>query len=368
MIILNKEKNNFCTITFIGFFNTITESCINPKISKLNKQLKRNLVFNCIMSSSEMSDSGTFEKRSNLDGSPNTKYVDVLDEDKPIANQKFACVSFISPDTVLKKKEMFFFSKFLQNYELSKGMEKYHQFLNFVSYKYSLSNEDLLEDFKEFAKDEIDTLKKSGLEDDYKNFLDTKEDDLQDEFNREYNFQTSVRGLKFRGAFPTQEEAEMRCKMLREVDPNHDVFVGPVGMWMPWDPDAYKTGRIEFMEDELNQLMHEKNKNQEVAKAQFDKRLKDTRNAAIQDNVEKATANNTTLTQDIDADGNLINIGKNTQVNSLAKNDVVSVADIRSELFEGDNIVTSMDTDKGLSQVLKSIETEDEDDRLKPMK
>ena len=339
-----------------------------PKIATFNKQLKRNVNNNCIMSSSEMSDSGSFEKRLNSDGSVNAKYVDVLDEDKPVANQKFVCVSFISPETILKKREMFFFSKFLKNYELSKGMEKYHQFLNFLSYKYSLSNEDLLEDFKEFAKEEIDTLKQSSLDDDYKNFMDAKEDELQDEFNREHNFQTSVRGLKIRGSFPTQEEAEMRCKMLREVDPNHDVFVGPVGMWMPWDPDAYKTGRIEYMEDELNQLMHEKNKNQEVAKTQFEKRLKDSRHAAIEENVKNATANNTTLTQDIDEDGNLINIGKNTQVNNLEKNNVVSVADIRSELFEGDNIVTSKDTDKGLSQVLKSIETEDEDDRLKPMK
>ena len=111
---------------------------------------------------------------------------------------------------------MFFFSKFLKNYELSKGMEKYHQFLNFLSYKYSLSNEDLLEDFKEFAKEEIDTLKQSTLDDDYKNFMDAKEDELQDEFNREHNFQTSVR-LKIRGSFPTQEEAEMRCKMLRRL-------------------------------------------------------------------------------------------------------------------------------------------------------
>ena len=308
------------------------------------------------MSANGVSDNRNFDKRKTSDGAVNPKYVDVLDEDKPVANQKFVCVSFISPEAVLKKKEMFFFSKFLQGYSLSKGMEKYHQFLNFLSFKYSLSNEDLLEDFKEFAKDEIDSLKHNEIDDDYKNFMDAKEDELQDEFNREHNFQTSVRGLKVRGAYPTQEEAEIRCKMLREIDPNHDVFVGPVGMWMPWDPDAYKTGRVEFMEDELNQLMHEKTKNQDVAKAQFEKRLKDSRQAAIQENVEKATANNTTLTQDVDEDGNLVNIGKNTQESALSKNDVVSVADIRSELFEGDNIVSSKDTDKGLGQVLKSIQ------------
>lgn len=296
------------------------------------------------------------EKKTKPDGTINAKYVDVLDEDKPIANQKFVCVSFLSPENTLKKKELFFFTKFLNTYEFSKGMEKYNQFLNFLSFKYSLSSEELLEDFKEFAKDEIDTLKNGRLEDDYKNFMDANEDRLQEEFSREYNFQTSVRGLKIRGTYPTQEEAELRCKMLREIDPNHDVFVGPVGLWMPWEPDAYKTGRVEYIEDELNQLMHEKKKNQEVAKAEFEKRVKDTRRVAIEENIRSATANNTTLTQDIDEDGNLINIGKNTQESALSKNDVVSVADIRSELFEGDNIVMSTNTDKGIGNVLKSME------------
>ena len=46
--------------------------------------------------------------------------------------------------------------------------------------------------------------------------------------------------------------------MLRESDPNHDVYVGPVGVWMPFHPDAYKTGRVEHLEKELNELMHEK--------------------------------------------------------------------------------------------------------------
>ena len=45
----------------------------------------------------------------NADGTPNKKYVDVLDEDRPIANQKFTCVSFVSPETTLKNREIFFF-------------------------------------------------------------------------------------------------------------------------------------------------------------------------------------------------------------------------------------------------------------------
>ena len=110
------------------------------------------------------SDTSGFTKKHNTDGSVNKKYVDVLDEDKPIANQKFVCVSFVSPENILKQRNMFLFNEFIKNYQLSKSMEKYHQFLNFISFKYSLSSDTLLEDFKEFAKEEIDDLKDSAIE------------------------------------------------------------------------------------------------------------------------------------------------------------------------------------------------------------
>lgn len=305
------------------------------------------------MSTSTGETTTSFVKKTNSDGTTNVKYVDVLDEDKAIANQKFVCVSFVSPETILQSKNTFFFAEFLKQYELSKGMEKYHQFLNFVAFKYNMAEEALMEDFTEFAKEEIDTLKESTVSTDYKNFMDTNEDKMEEEFNRVNNFQTSVRGIKVRGVYPTQEEAEMRCKMLREVDPNHDVYVGPIGLWMPWEPEAFKTGRVEYMEEELNELMHEKNKNQEFAKAAFEKRVKDTKRAAIEDNIQKAETSNNVLTQDIDDAGNLINVGKNTQEDTLGgSGGPVSVADIRSELFEGENIVTDMDNDRGIGGVI----------------
>ena len=61
-----------------------------------------------------MSDTTGFTKRLNSDGSENKKYVDVLDEDKPIANQKFTCVSFVSPENILKDKNLYFFNEFLK--------------------------------------------------------------------------------------------------------------------------------------------------------------------------------------------------------------------------------------------------------------
>ena len=292
------------------------------------------------MSYKEKTAKTTFERKLK-GGKSNPKYVDVLDEDKPIACQKFVCVSFISPDKILKQKEMFLFEEFLKKWDFNKSMEKFVQFLNFVSFKYKLTFEDLTSDFKEFVNEERSNLMIYKIEDDYKTFLDNNEEELEKLFGVKHNFQTSTRGLKIRGVYPSMEEAELRCKMLREVDSNHDVFVGPVGLWMPWDPESYKTGRVEYMEEELNQLMHEKNKNETNAKNTFDQRLKDTKQKAIEENIKNAEKSGNKLTQTIDDTGNLIGVNNiNTQENKLKEQDVILTSDITNELFEGDNIIT----------------------------
>lgn len=291
------------------------------------------------MSYKEKSAKTNFEKKIK-NGKPNPKYVDVLEEDKPIACQKFVCVSFISPDKILKQKEMFMFEEFLKKWDFNKSMEKFVQFLNFLSFKYKLTFEDLTTDFKEFVNEERSALMVYKMEDDYKTFLDNNEEELEKSFGVIHNFKTSTRGLKIRGVYPSMEEAELRCKMLREIDPNHDVFVGPVGLWMPWDPEAYKTGRVEYMEEELNQLMHEKNKNELNAKNTFDQRLKDTKQKAIEENIKNAEKSGNKLTQTIDETGNLIGVNNiNTQENKLMEQDVILSSDIKTELFEGDNII-----------------------------
>jgi len=285
--------------------------------------------------------------------SANVKYVDLLEEDKPIANQKFVCVSFVSPEKILKNKQIFYFQEFLKKWDFNKSMEKSIQFLNFMSYKYNINFDDLTKDFQDFVKEERDNLTKTDMQDEYKTFVDNTEDELEKTFNTQNNFQTSIRGLKVRGVFPTLEEAELRCKMLRELDPNHDVYVGPVGLWMPWDPEAYKTGRVEYIEEELNKLMHEKNKNENFAKAAFDERVKETKRKAIEDNIKNAEKTGSSLTQTIDDNGNLVGINDtNTQETKFSsKSGEISVADIRNELFEGENIITGK-TDYGQSQLL----------------
>lgn len=307
----------------------------------------------------------SFPHRMNPDGTVNNKYVDVLEEDKPIAGQKFACVSFISPEKIIKQREMYNFQQFLKQWEMNKSMEKFNHFLSFLSYKYNLNFDNISKDLQDFCKDEKDTIIGSSVEDDFKNFIDTNDDKLVEDFNKEHNFQTSIRGLKVRGSYPTQQEAEMRCKMLREVDPNHDVYVGPVGMWMPFHPESYKTGRVEYMEDELNQLMQEKNRNEASAKVEFEKRVKESKQKAIEDNQRKALESGNVLTQTIDEQGNLVSV-KDLDEDGNQKE--ISVADLRKELFDAENVVIDKNTDHGLSRVAEVRELPQEmSDALKEM-
>jgi hypothetical protein len=294
-----------------------------------------------------------FDRKMTKDGSSNPKYVDLLEVDKPIAGQTFGCFSFITPERILKQKEMFFFEEFLKQWEFSKSMEKFHQFINFMSFKYKLTFEDVMKDYEGFVKEERDNIISSSIDDDYKTFIDKEEDNLEKQFNIKYNFQTSVRGFKCRGNFASQEEAELRAKLIREVDPSFDIFVGPIGTWLPWDPEAYKTGRVEYMEEELNQLAQEKQKNESAAKNAFESRVKETKQKAIDENKKNAEKHGNILTQDIDQEGNLVGVSATSQEKALTSDsaDSISVADIRSELFDGENIVVGK-TDYGRSELV----------------
>jgi len=296
-------------------------------------------------------------------GRVNPKYVDLLEEDKPIAGQKFACLSFVSPEAILKQKDHFFFEKFLHYWDYQKSMEKFIQFLNFVSFKHHLEFEKLTVDFQEFAKEEKELLQKTNIYDEYKTFLDKHEDELENEFGDKHRFQTSIRGLKVRGVFGSQKEAELRSQMLREVDPNHDVFVGPVGLWVPFHPEAYKTGRVEYMEETLNQLMAEKKKNEEQAKNEFEKRVKETKAKAIEENKKLAKESGNKLTQMLAKDGETLVdvvdkasiVGElSSSVSTFGGSDdsqsvTMTVEEMRKELFESDDVVMDKYGDHGLS-------------------
>jgi len=303
------------------------------------------------------------ELKKNEDGSSNANYVDLLEEDKPISGQKFACLSFVSPEHIIKQREQFFFEEFLKQWNYKKSTDVMLHFISFISYKYNLTFDKVNEDFQDFIKNEHNELTKYNVNDDFKTFVDNSEERLDAEFGEQHEFQTNVRGIKVRGVFASQKEAEMRCKLLREVDPNHDVYVGPVGMWVPFHPDAYKTGRVEYMEETLNQLMSEKKKNEDNAKKEFDKRVKEAKEKAIEENKKNAEKSGNKLTQTINSNGELVSVknlvdddedSDNDDGDNEGHGDSITLDDIRKQMFETENVVIDKNTDHGLSRLTEN--------------
>ena len=183
--------------------------------------------------------------------------VDYLDVDKPIPGQNYTCISFVSPDELIKQKELFIFNKFMNQRcgELEKNIT------------------DIIEKCSDDIKNKIerDLVEKVKLEMKYTyNEFKSKYDDFKYKFVDELNSafdkvsdkKTSVRGVKVRGCYDSYDQAERRAKELQRSDRSFHVFVGQIGYWLPWDPNADNIQDEEYLENELNTLMKEYKKNE----------------------------------------------------------------------------------------------------------
>ena len=94
----------------------------------------------------------------------------------------------------------------------------------------------------------------------------------------------NVRSVKVRGVYSSEEEAKDRCEKLQKMDGNHNVYIAPVGKWLPWCDDPEKASDFEYAESELNKLMKAYQKNQENAKMMHEER----KNEMIKKNNEEA--------------------------------------------------------------------------------
>ncbi len=73
---------------------------------------------------------------------------------------------------------------------------------------------------------------------------------------------TSLRAVKVRGVYATQEEAKNRAKELQELDPAFNIYVGEVGKWLDWDPDPNTIQDQNYREKELQKLFEERKKSE----------------------------------------------------------------------------------------------------------
>lgn len=175
---------------------------------------------------------------------------DFLEVDPKIPGQNFVCLSFVSPEKVLKQKEMYFTTKFLEH--LFNGEDQYTN------------------DMKEKMMNKETKVEYESIKNFYEDWKYSRNEKLESDFYEENDFRTSIRGLKIRGTYDTHKEATVRAQVLRRKDPSFNVFVGQVGSWLPWDPECEQIPEQEYQEQMLNDLVKKYKENLESRDDMYD--------------------------------------------------------------------------------------------------
>lgn len=203
---------------------------------------------------------------------------DFLEVDPKIPGQNFACLSFVSPEKMLKEKEVHFVSKFLEH-------------LFNADDQYTI-------DMKTKMMDNEQKIDYTTIHKFYHDWKYSRTEKLEQEFYENNDFHTTMRGLKVRGVYDTHKEASVRAQVLRRKDPSFNVFVGQVGYWLPWDPECEQIQEQEYQETMLNDLvkkykenldnrdnMYEQMKEEQLKKAKEENKMKREK-LAEEENVE----------------------------------------------------------------------------------
>ena len=230
---------------------------------------------------------------------------DFLEEDQEIPGQKFVLLSFLSPEKVLANKDAFLFAEFVKDYEIQYKTKKLEGFLvdtvkgineklekeaiNFEKQDLSgaamlcrqsqLKIENVVADLEGYVRKNLKEVTATKINDDFGDYLFKNRTKLEEEFYAKNEFRTTVRGLKVRGTYSSQQEAIARSKKLQRSDPIHNIFVGEVGKWLPWDPDPNSVNEQEYAEDQLNTLMKKYKENEESRQEFYNEQRKKGRQA-----------------------------------------------------------------------------------------
>jgi DNA repair exonuclease SbcCD ATPase subunit len=111
-----------------------------------------------------------------------------------------------------------------------------------------------------------------------------------------------IRGLKIRGVYETEEEANKRACELRDIDKYFHVFVGEVGKWLPWDPEPNSESVKEenYAEEPLQNLMKSYMESQSDAKKFEQQRKQDLIEKNIEQSLETRKDNKKEIVAELD--------------------------------------------------------------------
>lgn len=219
---------------------------------------------------------------------------DFLEVDKSVPGQNFTCVSFLSPEKILKKKEEFIFYHYhrckTQEHEtrLKTNMES----LMKKAQDGKVNVKDIVHLKKNMDKGfNMDLPTFEDWKEKYEDFMFSKSQEIGVVFDKANKFQTSIRGVKVRGTYDTYREAEIRAKVLQKIDPLFDVFVGQVGYWLAWSPDTNLMDNQEHANEDLNELMKAKKDNAAQRDMFYEERKREMKEAAAKENAAQKLKN-----------------------------------------------------------------------------
>ena len=204
-----------------------------------------------------------------------TKEADYLEQDDPLRNQNYVCLSFISPEDALKKKEAFFFERYTASFA-----KKNREYLDVLANLFPDKKDEI-----RIMRDNFEHLFDEGkIHDNYRHFAQENESVLDKEFYEKNAFQTCVRGIKVRGTYDTLDEAKARSERLRKLDGNKfSIYIAQVGCWCPWSPNPESIADQEFAETALNTLMAKYKENQDNKEMHFKERQALMKDAIAED-------------------------------------------------------------------------------------
>lgn len=177
------------------------------------------------------------------------KEKDYLDQDPPIRGQNYVCLSFVSPEDIIQRKDLYFVHEFLGGFSAEMSM-MFDGLLN--RFRDDTAVVDMITSIRDVHEHLFDVKK---LKSHFDHFVTQHRDRLEKTYYEENKFQTSIRGIKVRGSFETLHDAKERCNAIQKFDSKHNVFVAEVGCWCPWSPHAADIQNQEYMETQLNTLV-----------------------------------------------------------------------------------------------------------------
>ena len=141
------------------------------------------------------------------------------------------------------------------------------------------------------SKDENMDMEYEKFKEEYKYYCEDNDEEIQGEFDIISNFQTNIRGVKVRGVYDNQRAANIRAQVLQKMDNSFHVYVGQVGFWLPWEPNANKVQEQEYLEEGLNKLVKEYNKNQVKKDIFYEEKKAEQKKEAIKHAMEQEKKN-----------------------------------------------------------------------------